>query len=242
MLVVLLITGCQAKTPSTPPNPKASSVSASSGADTASFRRLIKKRRLGEARRMISSFVGDTHAALECELLVAEGQLAATRTCLRALEGSPDQAHLIVATSRALIRAKRGQEAERLLVEARKTDPLGEVLLRAHYDFLRGKRWLRQSVAILEASIVRGVPYPWVSTELARGLLEKGRGDLFSKRHQEALVTFQRLLVLDVDQGESRFYLARALDGLGRSVEATKERTQATAEGFTEPPDVRDMK
>jgi tetratricopeptide (TPR) repeat protein len=182
---------------------------------------------------------GAERAALDCLLAAARKDVGAERKCrAEAIEPKVLDATLGDASRRALGRVLetegRPEEAElelRRLADARPTNANRKALV----AYLERQGFVREAVAFLEAWLAERPDDSSLEMKLAQTLERKVRGDLLDKRASEAEAAARRLLALQPERAQIRFFLAEALELKGDKTGAEAERAAAKAAGATPP-------
>lgn len=193
----------------------------------------------GEAEREIKALGEDPAAAtLKCNLAVARRDVMAEHLCRAATAADPGDLRAKLDLAAALDDIGRPEEGEKLLrdllVDAHGDDRVWSALV----DHFERFGWIREAVDTLAAWRIQHPFETRVTERLTAALLRKVRGDLLDKRWLEADVAARWLLDVAPAEGVARWYLADALDGLGKKAEAEAEREAAAAAGVPKPPPV----
>ncbi|MCA9513404.1 MAG: tetratricopeptide repeat protein [Myxococcales bacterium] len=199
----------------------------------------VARHRWSDAEQELTALGADPAAAsLRCDLAVARRDVASERLCKAAIAADPADLRAKLDLARALDDLGRPAEGEKLLrdllVDQGDDDRVWAALV-DHYEHFG---WIREAVDTLATWRMRRPFTAKVGERLAAALRRKVRGDLLEKRWLEASVAARWLLAEVPSEAVTRFYLADALDGLGKKAEAEAERKAAEAAGAKKPPPV----
>jgi hypothetical protein len=200
--------------------------------------------RWGDAERGLGLLTTKVvHDLLSCYLQGKRGDILAERFCREAIDAAGketgavppfalDSAHLGLTISLDL--NNRVEAAEAVLRERVAARPVVRTR-KALVDFHERVGWVKEGVDTLEAWYRDTPGDKALRDRLLRLLDRKVRGDILEKRGEEAEKSARRGLELDPGNGTWRWFLADALELLGRTEETAREREAAKASGAPQP-------